>query len=258
MPFEFDGEKYARASSHQKEWGGRIIHELHLRGDESVLDLGSGDGALTRLLASLVPRGRVLGIDSSRNMINTADRWKGQNWRFMLMDINQLRLPEQFDLIFSNATLHWIHDHHRILRRVYEHLRDGGTIRFNFAGEGNCGTFIRIVQEIMRERGFSPFFQTFTWPWYMPSVSDYEELLGRFAFREKKVWSQIADHCFPDAETMALWIDQPNLIPFLAHLDDSCKPAFRGRVIERMIAETRLENGTFFETFRRINVLAIK
>lgn len=64
-PYEFDGEKYKKASKHQKEWGNRLIAQLHLKGNESILDLGCGDGVLTEQLSFLVPDGRVLGIDAS-------------------------------------------------------------------------------------------------------------------------------------------------------------------------------------------------
>jgi trans-aconitate 2-methyltransferase len=73
QPFEFDAAKYREASTHQQEWGTRLISELCLRGDESILDLGCGDGVLTAKLAQLAPRGRVLGIDLSRNMIAAAE-----------------------------------------------------------------------------------------------------------------------------------------------------------------------------------------
>ncbi len=46
--YEFDGEKYKKASRHQKEWGKHLIAELYLKGDETVLDLGCGDGMLCR------------------------------------------------------------------------------------------------------------------------------------------------------------------------------------------------------------------
>lgn len=60
--FEFDGEKYKKASKHQKEWGNSLISELSLNGNEQILDLGCGDGSLTEQLAQLVPNGSVLGI----------------------------------------------------------------------------------------------------------------------------------------------------------------------------------------------------
>lgn len=52
MSHEFDGRKYEKSSAHQKEWGSAIIAELHLKGNERVLDLGCGDGTLTALLAN--------------------------------------------------------------------------------------------------------------------------------------------------------------------------------------------------------------
>ena len=56
--FEFDGEKYKKASKHQKEWGNSLISELSLNGNEQILDLGCGDGSLTEQLAQLVPNGK--------------------------------------------------------------------------------------------------------------------------------------------------------------------------------------------------------
>jgi len=57
MPYEFNGEVYKKASTHQKEWGNKIISELNLIGNEHVLDLGCGDGTLTSDIAVLVPDG---------------------------------------------------------------------------------------------------------------------------------------------------------------------------------------------------------
>ncbi len=70
--FEFDGEKYKKASRHQKEWGNKLISSLQLKGDETILDLGCGDGILIEQLSLLVPNGYVLGIDAFAGMIKTA------------------------------------------------------------------------------------------------------------------------------------------------------------------------------------------
>ena len=141
MTHEFDGKKYEKASAHQREWGTKLIAELDLQGTERILDLGCGDGALSARIADLVPNGEVTGIDASRGMIEAAPSKVRANLRFLLMDINDLNHVEQFDVVFSNATLHWIKDHQRLLRNVGRALRKGGRLRFNFAGEGNCSHF---------------------------------------------------------------------------------------------------------------------
>jgi trans-aconitate 2-methyltransferase len=261
MNHEFDGEKYKQASAHQKEWGTRLIEELDLRGDERVLDLGCGDGALTARLAELVPHGAVVGIDASEGMIETALKHvtpETTNLTFQLRDINELDFANEFDVVFSNATLHWIRNHRALLRNVYRALRLDGALRFNFAGEGNCAHFYRIAREAMDRPEFRPLFARFEWPWYMPGVEEYEELARSFPFREVRVWGENADRFFSDEDTMVKWVDQPSLVPFLAHVEQEHRAGFRQFVVERMIAVTRQSDGRCFETFRRVNVWARK
>ena len=107
MGFEFDGNKYKEASIHQKEWGAKVIMDLPLKGCEKLLDLGCGDGVLTAKIAALLPQGRVLGIDASHGMIQTANEQKANNLAFQQMDINELPFDSEFDIVFSNAALHW-------------------------------------------------------------------------------------------------------------------------------------------------------
>ena len=174
------------------------------------------------------------------------------------MDINDLDFVERFDVVVSNATLHWVKDHRRLLTNVHRALRPGGRLRFNFAGDGNCSHFFGVVREAMALERFAPHFAVFEWPWYMPSVEDYEALVAASGLRDARVWGENADRVFPDEEAMIRWLDQPSLVPFLAHVPDGEKTAFRTFVVERMIEETRQPDGRCFETFRRINVSATK
>jgi trans-aconitate methyltransferase len=259
MSFEFDAEKYKKASAHQKEWGKKLISELNLAGNERILDLGCGDGGITAQLAELVPDGLVTGIDASQSMIDLAEKThKAKNLRFILMDINELDFENEFDIVISNATLHWIKEHNKLLWNVYKALKADGTVRFNFAADGNCSTFFKVVRKIMAERQYAVYFNHFDWPWYMPTIEEYEKLLEMYSFREAKVWGENADIYFPNKEAMIGWVDQPSLVPFLKHIDGPGKSAFRDAVVERMVEETIQDDGRCFETFRRINVLAKK
>ena len=256
--YEFDGKKYKKASSHQKEWGQKLISEIHFIGTEKVLDLGCGDGSITSQLADLVPDGRVLGIDASSGMIQTAKQIGKSNLEFLLLDINAIDFAEEFGLIFSNATLHWILDHERLLENCHRALCPGGAIRFNFAGEGNCSNFYAVVREALEREDYKEYFVDFSWPWYMPSVDTYRRLVEQTRFRDIKVWPEIADRYFPDEDAMIRWIDQPAIVPFLKHLPTDKGKAFRDLVVGRMIVRTKQSDGTCYETFRRINVLAYR
>lgn len=258
MPHEFNGEEYKKASTHQKEWGNKIISEFNLSGNEHILDLGCGDGVLTAELAALVPDGFVLGIDASRGMVEVARRLEANNLSFRLQDINCLDFKNEFDVVFSNATLHWVKDHNLLLRNTFQCLKEKGVLRFNFAADGNCSHFIKITQEAIKLSEYAKHFSGFEWPWYMPELETYESLVHKFPFREVRVWGENADRYFPDVNSMVKWVDQPSLVPFLEYAPQSEKQGFRNYVVEKMIETTLQKDGRCFETFRRINVLARK
>ncbi len=256
--FEFDGEKYRKASVHQKEWGNNIISEFKLIGNEYILDLGSGDGVLTKYLADLVPNGYVLGIDSSKGMINTAKKLESSNLSFEMLSINDIDFDNKFDIIFSNATLHWILDHKLLLANAFKALRKNGIIRFNFGGNGNCATFLSVIKEVIGMNEFKDIFEHFQWPWYMPTIEEYRNLIDRCDFNNVKIWEENADRFFPTKKEMIRWVDQPCIVPFMQYVPDRQKEQFRNVVIDEVIKRTEQSDGRCFETFRRINLYAKK
>ena len=258
MNFEFDGEKYKKASTHQKEWGSKIISEFNFRGNEHILDLGCGDGGLTVQFSELVPQGFVLGIDTSQGMIDEAQKHEKHNLQFKKIDINYLAFKDEFDFVFSNATLHWIKDHNSLLSNVLTSLRPEGIVRFNFAADGNCSNFFKIVRDMITGEEYSRYFMNFEWPWYMPEIQEYKDILKQFPFKETRVWGENADRYFPNAEAMTAWIDQPSLVPFLPYIKEGKRQKFRDDVVERMIKDTMQRDGTCFEIFRRVNLFSRK
>ena len=253
---EFDGEKYKAASRHQKEWGRRLIGSLDLSGRERVLDLGCGDGVLTAEIARLVSAGSALGIDASEGMISVARRLEAGNLRFERLRIEDIDFAAAFDVVFSNAALHWVKDHRRLLRNCSRALKPGGTLRFNFAGDGNCATFYAVVKQLMVDARFSAKFAAFEWPWYMPAVNEYRALMAESAaFTDVRIQGENADRTMTRDE-LVRWLDQPSLVPFLKHLPPEDAQTFRDAAVDAMLAATRCGEDECFETFRRIDVSA--
>ncbi|MHC4743117.1 MAG: methyltransferase domain-containing protein [Planctomycetota bacterium] len=258
MAHEFDGAKYEQASPFQREWGRKLIAELGLEGNESVLDLGCGDGGLTAQITELVPNGEVLGVDASEGMISAARAKERENLSFRRLDIDDLDYVDRFDVVFSNASLHWVKDHKRLFENIGRSLREGGRVRLNFAGDGNCPHLIAVLREAMALEQFAEYFTDFEWPWYMPALDEYEALASSSGLRDVRVWGEKGDLYFDDVEAMVRWLDQPCLVPFLACIRDVDKEPFRSFVIRRMTEETKQKDGRCFGVFRRINVFAVK
>ena len=254
--FDFDGAKYRLASVHlQRQWGSRLIDSLTPAPDAAILDLGCGDGAVTRELATLVPDGRVVGVDASPGMITVAREFEGGNLEFVQLDIGDLYFADEFDVIFSNAALHWVTDHPRLLANCLRALRPGGLIRWSFGGDGNCVNLIRCVRAAMGRDPYAEHFEHFAWPWFMPSVAEYSGLLTQAGFRTLHLELVNLDRAFT-AEQLTAWIDQPCLVPFLQPLPIELRDGFRDLVVESMLRQTRQPDGTYFETFRRIDLAA--
>ncbi len=258
MTFDFDADRYRETSQHQQEWGERLLGELDLKGNERIVDLGCGDGRLTTQLADLVPDGYVLGVDASERMISLARQYERANLYFERLDFNEIGWSERFDVVFSNAALHWVRDHHRLLGRVFQALRTGGTARFSFAGEGNCATLSGVLREVMAQPRYARYFVNFDWPWYMPAVAEYRAIVHLLPFREARVWGDSADWFFPTVEDMVGWIEQPSIVPFVCRVDEADRSGFRDEVVQRMVQRTCEPDGRCFEMFRRINLLARK
>src|SRR3984893_13947527 len=101
---EWNSDVYHRLSEPQVSWGKKVMSRLRLRGDEAVLDAGCGTGRLTAELLDALPRGRVVGIDLSQNMLDSArEHLRRFGSRVSLISCDLLHLPfdGSFDGIVS-------------------------------------------------------------------------------------------------------------------------------------------------------------
>jgi trans-aconitate methyltransferase len=206
----------------------------------------------------MVPRGHVLGIDASPDMIALAGQLAGPNLAFRRLDATQLDYERQFDLIYSNAALHWVPDHRRLLRGSAAALKPGGAIRWNFGGAGNCANLIASLRVVMARPPYEALFAGFAWPWFMPSREAYVAMLADAGFHDVQVRDENRDKLFADSAQMIAWMDQPCLVPFLSHLPVAARAGFRDRVIDEMTDRCLRPDGRCFETFRRLDVRATR
>jgi ubiquinone/menaquinone biosynthesis C-methylase UbiE len=181
---EWDGAAYAANTAHHRVHDDRFLAPLALRGDEHVLDIGCGSGDFTARVAALVPRGRVVGVDPQRSLLEEAERVAGPNQEFVqgtaqgLVDHPVLATERGFDVVISRAALHWVPkaDHPAVLAAAHSLLAPGGRLRLEFGGHGNIAPTMAALDEWSAALGGPRS------PWYFPGPGEYLGLLERAGF----------------------------------------------------------------------------
>lgn len=95
-------------------------------------------------------------------------------------------------------------------------------------------------------------------PWFMPSKNHYEELISNIGYSHFTITEVNRDRYFLTSDEMIKWIEQPCIVPFIERIPDTLKSKFHKEVIEEMLDRTQQSNGTYFETFRRLQIYAKK
>ena len=166
---EWDSSAYDRISGPQFSWGKKVLGRVSLRGDEHVLDAGCGTGKLTAGLLESLPRGRVVGVDLSQNMLRTAR--ENLEVRFqpritlVAADLQHLPFEEAFDGIVSTAALHWVPDHDLLFHSLYGALRPGGWLVAQCGGAGNLKRFLSRVKTVSQTPRFEVYVGGYQHSW---------------------------------------------------------------------------------------------
>ncbi len=189
--YKWNAGDYEKNSQAQQQWARKLLAQLHLNGSEEILDIGCGDGKVTAELADLVPRGSVIGIDTSEAMLQLAlknfpaDRYP--NLSFQKMDIRHLSFTNRFDVAFSNAALHWVKNHEPVVENLRQSLKPGGKILLQMGGKGNARYILSVLDEIMSEPDWQPYFDNFEFPYGFLGTGEYERLLSESGFTIKRI-----------------------------------------------------------------------
>jgi trans-aconitate 2-methyltransferase len=185
---DWDPASYDRISDFQLAMGREVLERLELEGDETVLDAGCGTGRVTELIAARLPRGRAIGADASPAMIAAARERLGPGVELIVGDLLELELAESVDVVFSNATFHWIADHARLFDRVASTLRPGGLLEAQFGARGNVLELREGIRRVASREPFRAHLDGFDEPFNFPTVEDTERLLRAAGFDDVRCW----------------------------------------------------------------------
>jgi trans-aconitate methyltransferase len=241
-------------SSHSFVWkyGRELLAQLAPQPGERILDVGCGTGQLTGEISRA--GAEVVGIDSSASMIEQA-RQNFPDLRFEQLSVTAMPYREEFDAVFSNATLHWVRDAEAAADRISSALKPGGRFVAEFGGRGNTAALLEAVYQALESLGVGdPLGLN---PWYYPGIGEYATVLERAGL--EVTFAALFDRPTPlegGDDALANW-----LAMFGKCFTDALAPELRGPFVRRVEerAERRLRpDGVWTVDYRRLRIRAVK
>lgn len=253
----WNAEEYRNNSSEQQDSAAELIKTIPFEKDQSVLDIGCGDGKITNAIAEMVSSGHVLGLDVSPFMIDSAKKtFHKNNLSFITLNAVDIDYVQEFDVVTSFSTLQWVSDQKTVLAGVMKALRPGGKIFFQMPCE-MPPEMQAALKETMNKEEWSPYFEGFDSGLYFFSEEEYAEYLRETGFNEELVQARIRTHKFKDRNAFVKFLVQ--WFPYLEPLPIGKRMYFLNDVLNSYFkAVPRGENGEAFFPVKRLTVVASK
>jgi len=216
-----------------------IEHRPRMR----VVDFGCGTGELTRAMHEHLHAEETLGIDNSETMLLKSASFGSEILRFERGDVEGFVTDRPYDLVFSNAALHWIEDHERLFARLVSFLSPHGQLAvqmpYNHAHYSQT-----LAAELAVELGVEPRRPP------LLAVEEYAELLHRLGFARQHVRLQVYGHLLPSSRDVAEWTKGSTLTEYQRKLGDRFERFFE-EYVERLVRHVGDKTPYFF-SFKRL------
>ena len=260
--FTWNAADYNKSSPAQQVWAQELMGKLQLSGKEHVLDIGCGDGKVTAAIAECVPKGSVTGIDNSPEMIRFAQEHFPhhiyKNLTFTQMDASRLEFFEEFDVVFSNAALHWIPDHKPLLAGIAHSLCRGGKLLIQMGGKGNAAQAFEALNALLENLHWAGYYDGFSFTFGFFGPEDYRQWLAEAGLEPVRVELIPKDMVYPDREAFAGWI-RTTWLPWMARLPEEEQPVFTKALIDEYLSMYPADpDGTIHIGMVRLEAEAIK
>jgi trans-aconitate 2-methyltransferase len=248
---EWDASGYAGISGLQQAMATEVLALLRLSGSERVLDVGCANGKVTAEIASRVPNGAVLGVDSSVEMIASARHELGSqvrpNLRFEVADARQLPYRQEFDLVVSFNALHWVPEQEKALCSIRSALRSDGRAHLRLVPAGERKSVETVIEETRLSPPWARYFSRFNDPYLHLTPEQYRALAERNGFRTEHVHTEAKAWDFQSRSAFVAFASV-TFIEWTQFLPESERVAFANDVLDRytsVAADRAGEENTF-------------
>lgn len=215
-----------------------------------VVDLGCGTAELTSRLHETLGARETLGLDSSPAMLEKARARAGGGLRIEQADIADFRADGAFDLVFSNAALHWVPGHEDLFRRLADALTPEGQLAVQVPANFDHASHT-VAAAVAAEDPFRDALGGVSHGNAVLAPEAYAGLLHRLGFRAQHVRLQVYAHVLDAPAGVVEWVRGTLLTAYERRMPAALFEAFLRRYRERLLAELGDVRPYLF-TFKRI------
>lgn len=232
---QWNAQDYAKNSGAQEAWARELMTKLELKGNERALDIGCGDGRITQLISSRLKQGSIVGIDYSTDMVNLArNSHQADNLEFEVMDATNIAFEERFDLAFSNAALHWVKDHRKVLKTLAANLNPNARVLLQMGGKGNAAEILTAIDQVLSAPFWNQYFTDFEFPYFFYSDEDYLLWLNAAGLQGNRVELIPKDMMHDSPEQLKGWL-RTTWFPYTNRVPESLREDFLSAIISNFL-----------------------
>ena len=124
---EWDPQQYLQFKYERTQPSIDLVARIQIESPKTIIDIGCGPGNSTQILRNRWPTADIVGIDKSEKMIERAQTdYPSQKW--IVADALQFEANQPYDIVFSNAAIHWISDHDILIPRLFKIVHENGIL----------------------------------------------------------------------------------------------------------------------------------
>jgi trans-aconitate 2-methyltransferase len=251
----WDPDSYLKFEDYRTRPSVDLVSHIRVAETRNIIDLGCGPGNSTQVLRSRWPRARVVGLDSSAEMIAAArEAYPDQEWA--RGDIATWSSDTPFDVVFSNAALQWLGDHTALWPRLFGQVAPGGALAIQLPA-AMYGSIRGMIHEVADDSAWSSRMEPALSAITIEAPHAYYDALSLLA-RSVDMWETEYYHVLESPSAIIEWISSTGLRPFLDALEsDDERRRFTAMLLERVTEgyPSRADGNVLFP-FRRIFVAA--
>ncbi len=228
--FLWDAKQYGKYEMERTLPCYDLIQSLPKMNYQSILDIGCGIGNSTLALKKTFPKANIVGADSSVDMLICA-RKKNPDLNFEQINFSHTceEIQGSYDLLFSNACIHWINHHEILIPNLFQHVKDGGALAIQIPLQSRHPFYQKINAMV----------ESFRWvnkikvqkQYYTYEENRYYDILSKIS-KDFRIWETTYYHSLENHESVIEWYRGSGLRSYLEQLSKEDGRCFENELLQ--------------------------